>query len=335
MTTYLALLISVIVIYYSCELFVNGIEWVGKKLNISQCAVGTILAALGTALPESVVTLVAVAFQGSSEQKDIGVGAALGGPLVLGTLAYAVVGLCIILFRKKRDAGLEIDIDGHKLSRDQLWFVSIFIFKVLLGLVLFAYKPLMGFVFLGLYAFYFYRELRAECLEECLLPEPLKFQPKRQEPTMTATFFQTGLALVLIFASSHVFVTELEVLGRSLDVSPLIISLLCSPIATELPEILNAVIWVRQGKETLALGNISGAMMIQATVPSAFGLFFTPWLFDLHLLWSGIVTLLSVMYLLITLKEHKLSPHRLLYAAIFYLLFAAIFFFPATNFYSL
>ena len=60
-TTYLSLAVAVIVIYYSCELFVNGIEWVGKKFNISQCAIGTVLAAFGTALPESVVTLVAVA----------------------------------------------------------------------------------------------------------------------------------------------------------------------------------------------------------------------------------------------------------------------------------
>lgn len=53
-------------------------------------------------------------------------------------------------------------------------------------------------------------------------------------------------------------------------------ALLLSLVATELPETLNPVIWVRQGKVALALGNISGAMMIQATIPSALGIFFTP-----------------------------------------------------------
>ena len=154
-TTYLSLAVAVIVIYYSCELFVNGIEWVGKKFNISQCAIGTVLAAFGTALPESVVTLVAVAFNSSPEQKAIGVGAALGGPLVLGTIAYAVVGLCIIAFRKKREMGTEIDIDSKKLSHDQLWFVFIFIFKVLLGFVIFALKPVTGILFLAAYGLYF------------------------------------------------------------------------------------------------------------------------------------------------------------------------------------
>lgn len=323
--TYVALIIAVIIIYYSCELFINGIEWVGKKFGVSECAVGTILAAFGTALPESVVTFVAVALNSNIEQKDIGVGAALGGPLVLGTIAYAVVGVCILLFRKKRELGTEIDIDSKKLSRDQVWFVSIFIFKVLLGLFIFSFKPIVGFLFIAAYGLYFYKEMRAECGDQCRLLEPLKFQPRKIEPETSWVLFQTGISLVLIFASSQVFVKNLELVSSYWNISPLIVSLLLSPVATELPEILNAVIWVRQGKETLALGNISGAMMIQATVPSAFGIFFTPWLFDAHLLWAGIVTLLAIFYLLSVLRKDKLSPSRLIYAGIGYLVFAAIF----------
>ena len=320
--TCITLFVAIIVIYYSCELFVNGIEWVGRKFNISQCAVGTILAAFGTALPESVVTFVAVAFQATKEQQDIGVGAAMGGPLVLGTIAYAVVGLCIIVFRKKRELGTDIDIDSDKLRHDQLWFLSIFIFKVLLGFLAFSGKPFTAFLFLGAYAFYFYKEMRLECslaLEEL---EPLKFQPHKTDPTIFWVVAQTIFALILITASSHVFVTNLELISTLWNVHPLVVSLLLSPLATELPEILNAVIWVRQGKETLALGNISGSMMIQATVPSALGIYFTPWLFDKHLLIAGVVTLLSILYLLLTLKRDKLSPHRLVYAGIFYVIFA-------------
>jgi cation:H+ antiporter len=84
----LALLVgAAAVIYLACEYFVNGVEWVGERFGVSQTAVGTVLAAFGTALPESVVTLVAVVFGKTDAQKDIGVGAALGGPLALSTLA--------------------------------------------------------------------------------------------------------------------------------------------------------------------------------------------------------------------------------------------------------
>src|SRR5208283_5925408 len=134
----MALLGSIILIYFSCEFFVNGIEWVGKRFNIARNAVGTILAAFGTALPESIVTLVAVAFGTTPEQKDIGVGAALGGPLVLSTIAYAVVGLSVMAFRKKRGTGSIVCCDCNKLSKDQLWFLVIFAFKIGLGLVVFS-----------------------------------------------------------------------------------------------------------------------------------------------------------------------------------------------------
>ena len=84
---------SAVAIYLSCEFFVNGVEWVGQRLKITQTATCTILAAFGTALPESVVTFVAIVFGGTDAEREIGVGAALGGPLALSTLAYGVLGL--------------------------------------------------------------------------------------------------------------------------------------------------------------------------------------------------------------------------------------------------
>ena len=86
---------------------------------------------------------------------------------------------------------------------------------------------------------------------------------------------------------------------------------------------MNAIIWVRQGKTSLALANISGAMMIQATVPSGIGLLATPWLFDTPLLLAGVATMLSVGYLLVLFRTNRVTPGRLVLAAAFYLLFAA------------
>src|SRR5437660_179008 len=91
------LLGSAVAIYLACEVFVNGVEWVGRKFAVGQQATGSILAAFGTALPESVVTFVAVVFGVTAAQKQIGVGAALGGPLVLATIAYATVGVVLLL----------------------------------------------------------------------------------------------------------------------------------------------------------------------------------------------------------------------------------------------
>src|SRR5579864_3577193 len=149
--TIVLLLGSAIVIYLSCEFFVNSIEWVGRRLGVAQSVVGTVLAAFGTALPETVVTFVAVVFGRDAASRDIGVGAALGGPLVLATIAYPVVGLMLLL-TKSQAPRQPVPLDGIRLSRDQGWFLVIFAFKIALGFVVFTLKPWLGWLFLAAYA---------------------------------------------------------------------------------------------------------------------------------------------------------------------------------------
>ena len=321
------LLASAGIIYFACEFFVNGVEWVGRKLKVSQTATGTILAAFGTALPESVVTLVATAFGDGHASKEIGVGAALGGPLALSTIAYGVVGLALLLSARAtgRQSNPVVHVDGRRLSRDQAWFLGIFVFKVALGLVAFAIKPWLGIVFLGAYAAYTWRELSDPSGDEEGESEPLKIRPRASDPPLGWALLQTGLAVVVIFAASRLFVLQLETVGPFLGLPPQVTALLLSPIATELPETMNAVIWVRQKKERLALANISGAMMIQATVPTAFGLFFTPWLFDGGLTIAAGVTMAAVAVLWLMFRKGQVHALRLANIAWLYGLFAVLF----------
>jgi cation:H+ antiporter len=315
------LIVAAGVIYLACEYFVNGVEWVGRGAKFSQNAVGTVLAAFGTALPESVVTLVAVVFGKDEAARNIGVGAALGGPLVLSTVAYATVGLTL-LWVTRSCAHQPIAMDSQRLSRDQAAFLLIFMFKLALGLIVLAIKPWLGVVFLAAYAIYLWREMQhgGDEVEEEL--EPLKFQPRRETPSRIAAALQTVLALVVIFGASRLFVGQLEVLGPALGIPSTLIALLLSPIATELPETMNAIIWIRQGKHKLALANISGAMMIQATIPTALGLFFTPWLFDSALILAGVVTAISVLGLFTLIRRNAMTPFRMALFGLLYLVFA-------------
>jgi len=329
----LLLLGCAVCIYFACEWFVNAVEWLGVQLKVGPLAVGTILAAAGTALPESVVTLVAVLFGSPEHGDDIAVGAAMGGPLVVGTVAYGVTGAMLIWRRRHRrpadpsdpaDTGDLAGVDTGRLARDQAWFLAIFTVKVTLGLVAFAVKPWLGLMFFAAYAVYFVREMTGttgHASGDDL--EPLKLQPGRAVPTTPAVTAQILVTVTIIFGASQLFVQQLEWAGPALGLPAVVVALLLSPIATELPEIMNAVIWVRQGKTHLALANISGAMMIQATIPSGIGILFTPWKFGLPLILAGAVTMASVSYLLWLLHTHKVTAGRLAAAAGFYAVFAA------------
>src|SRR5699024_7679480 len=220
------------------------------------------------------------------------------------------------------DDGLT-DVDAGRLARDQTWFLAIFIVKVGLGLVAFAFKPWLGLGFFAVYAVYFHKEVTGDgtraSTEEL---EPLKLQPRRAVPSTVAVIAQTVVTLAIIFAASQLFVAQLEWVGPVLGLPSIVVALLLSPIATELPEIMNAIIWVRQGRTQLALANISGAMMIQATVPTGIGLLFTPWAFDTALVLAGAATITSVGYLLWLMYTHRVTAGRLAAAGVFYLAFA-------------
>lgn len=313
-----------LVIYFACEYFVNGVEWLGARLDVARSAIGSVLAAFGTALPESVVTFVAVVSGRSPAERGMGVGAALGGPLVLATVAYGVVGLTWVLSRQPREAWLSTELQG-RLARDQVWFLVVFVAKVALGAVAFALKPWLALLFLAVYAAYTWRELRAGHgggSEREL--EPLMIRPATPGPHLGWILLQTGMALGVTFVASEYFVRALGEVSPWLGLTPQTAALLLSPLATELPETLNAVIWIRQGKTTLALGNISGAMMIQATVPSAIGIWYTPWLFDRALYVAAGVTALSVALMAYWLRRAALTPQRLAAFAAGYAVFVLL-----------
>ncbi len=243
MTVTLALFISsAAAIYLACEFFVNGVEWVGQKLNVGQTATGTILAAFGTALPECVVTIVAVTSGHGAAQKEIGIGAAIGGPLVLSTIAYAVVGTTLCANRRRCGRGPYLEVNQRRLSRDQGWFLLIFAAKIALGLVAFAFKPWLGALFLAAYALYLWTEMRGEAEPGEGALEPLKLRSGSRDPAAGWAVLQTALALAVIFGASRVFVDQVEAIGPWLGLAPQVTSLLLSPVATELPETLNAVI---------------------------------------------------------------------------------------------
>jgi cation:H+ antiporter len=171
---------------------------------------------------------------------------------------------------------------------------------------------------------YVWREVRSsDSVPEEEILEPLKFRPQDADPALRWVAGQTVTALLVIAAASRLFVSQLEAIGVAFALPPHLVALVLSPVATELPETINALIWVRQGKERLALANISGAMMIQATIPSSLALFATPWLFDAPLIVAGVTTAIAIVYLWWLFQRGRVDARWLLPVGLLYGVFAA------------
>jgi cation:H+ antiporter len=282
----LVLLLALAIILVGAELFTNGIEWFGHKLDLAEGAVGSVLAAVGTALPETMIPLIAILFGGSHGADEIGIGAVLGAPFMLATLAMFVTGAAILGFRRRRSNGSVVAVDRGVLVHDIRWFLIGY--GIALGAAFLPPDLVVGrwaaaITLLVLYAWYVRGHLAAESRAEATdaLP-PLRMRRldrrhrDRTTPRLRIVTFQVVVALGCIIAGAGVFVGAVEHLAGTLGVDGTILSLVIAPIATELPEKFNSVIWVRQGKDTLALGNITGAMVFQSAIPTSVALLFAP-----------------------------------------------------------
>ena len=121
----LLLALSFAVILAGALLFTNAVEWIGHRLGVGEGAVGSVLAAVGTAMPETLIAIVAL-LGSSSGSQQVAIGAIVGAPFLLGTLAMGLVGLFVHVFRKRREQGLELRAHVPTLERDLLFFLSFF-----------------------------------------------------------------------------------------------------------------------------------------------------------------------------------------------------------------
>ena len=134
------------------------------------------------------------------------------------------------------------------------------------------------------------------------------------------------VSLAAIIGGAELFVTAIEAIAKSLGVAPLVLALVLAPLATELPEKANSVLWVRDGKDTLAVGNVTGAMAFQATVPVALGLAVTSWDLATEAIVASVLALAGGALALYALPRQRIGvPAALAWGAMFvgFVVFAA------------
>ena len=309
-------------------LFTNAIEWSGKRLDLGEGAVGSLLAAVGTALPESLIPVVAVLSGGESEQ--VAIGAIVGAPFMLGTVAMLLVGASALAFRRRRSSGSEVTPDDRSLRRDLGLFLPCFAIGIGLGLIDSTSVHIAGAVGLLIaYGAYARRTVRhsgeSENLDEL---ESLKFDPSREDqPRSIAIVAQLVIGLLMMVGGAELFVEEVVTVAEALGISALVLSLVLAPLATELPEKLNSVLWMRRDKDILAVGNITGAMAFQSTVPIALGLTVTDWDLDRFAVAAGVAGLAGGALALWRLPKDRLGiPVVAAWSALFagFVTFAAL-----------
>jgi cation:H+ antiporter len=297
----LLFLVSVAVTLGACTLFTNAIEWLGKRFNLSEGAVGGVLAAIGTTLPETSIPIIAIFFGAGRAGAEVGLGAILGAPFMLSTLVIPILAILLVVYTRlgKRTAAFRLnyqDVNG-----DLFFFVAAY--SVALACAFVPSRPVHVIAAVGLISLYLYyvklkfSESGEEVGEGGL--EPLLFARKAATPSFGLIGLQGVLGLAGLALGAHLFVLAAETIAGVLSISPLILALLVAPLATELPEMSNSFLWLYRKKDRLAVGNVTGAMVFQGTIPVSIGLLGTDWALAPTALITMVLAVAAAIFLLV------------------------------------
>jgi cation:H+ antiporter len=288
--------------------------------------------------------------------EEVGVGAILGAPFTLATLAMFITGLAVLAYARRGRRDVEMTVDVNVLAQDVVFFLVAY--GIAIGAAFlpesWRWADYLAVVLLtGIYVFYVRAHFREGGSGEA--PELARLHATRLPglkggaaihlpegggqlenhglPRLWIIVAQTLVALACIVLGARVFVGALEHASAAIGFDARLFALIVAPIATELPEKFNSVLWVRNGKDTLAMGNITGAMVFQACFPTSIGILFTSWAFSpenaLSFASAGAAILATLLILGPMLRTHRLRGSWLLIGGPIYVLYIlAILLFP-------
>ena len=316
---------SLLVILAAAELFTDSLEHLGERLRISEGVTGSLFAAIGTALPETLVPLLAL-ISGTSDpnvNEEIGVGAILGAPLMLSTLTAFL--LFVAVLRERGFQGhLKPEVTGFK--RELNFFIAAFVVSAAAMYIPHSRMLIRGAlsaILIDIYLLYVLQTVRAS---RELVSTGYATKAERKmllsriglPLNMPVIIIQLAVALVLLLCGAKGFIYGVEGVAPLLGISALLLSLLIIPVATELPEKMNSIIWVRREKDTLGIGNITGAMVFQGTLLPALGILLTPWIPRTEVLTGIVVTLIAALWLRINATAKGVPVWALIFNGVLY-----------------
>ncbi len=237
--------------------------------------VGRTLLSIATTLPEIAI----VAYAASNGSYGIALGAGLGSNILMMTLGLSIM-LIIATTRLSKKPIKKINVSSFKLDKIFLLITA------LISAILFidGYNFLDGVIFTGfftMYIFVAFYEMRLEKLKSkqilndehsSILENTNAHRNKNQLIKSSLVFFIGTLG---IFFGAEPFIKSLEDVSMEIGVSAIILSVIISPIAGEMPEKISIMLLARKGAPgtSIAVANVLGSKILNNTLLLAFAVF--------------------------------------------------------------
>ncbi len=247
------LVIGFLFLIKGADFFVDGSGSIAKKLKIPDIIIGLTVVAMGTSMPELVVSATS-ALGGNS---DIAIGNVVGSNilnvLVILGLSAVIVPLCVDSSMFKRDIPVLI------LTAVAVPVIAIF-YKTTGGYMIGRVGGIIlailfiGYIVLNVKAALDYRKKNAGADEG----EEIK------ESSWLKSILLTVGGAALIIVGGDLSVDGAVAIAKQLGISEAVIGLTIVALGTSLPELVTSVVAARKGSSDIALGNIVGSNIFNA-----------------------------------------------------------------------
>ncbi len=322
------LISMLLLILLASHLFTNALEYLGHRAGFSAGVTGSIFAAVATAMPEASVPVIALLAGTASQSvnEEVGVGAILGAPFMISTLSTTLMALFAM---KARGLHGWIQPERAGFVRDLHFFMLAFLLAsvaMYLPLSPFYGRAVISLLLVAIYVFYLRQTFKASkqlvAEGKGVVPDgPLLLSKLGFKGDRSAIVLQLILGFALLILGTKGFIQGVEAFSKVLQVSTLVLSLLIIPVATELPEKVNSILWVRKKKDTLAFGNLTGAMVFQGTLLPALGVLLSPWQPSKEVMPVILLTMAAAVWLRLNARKNGLRLSALMVNGLFYLVY--------------
>lgn len=250
------LLAGFLLIIYGGNYFVESAIWIAKITHIPQMIIGATIVSIGTTLPEVFVSFTAAA----NGQADMSVGNAAGSIVFNAGIILAIAMVATVSKVDRKEFVPKIII-----LTIALIFLTILSFIGIVSILSSLILVIIFAVFMIVNIMQASKSMKFEqpTLEAKLESTGNETTKEKKAWVMIALFFVGALGITF---GAQLLIASVSGLAIQMGVSIQIVSLTIVAMGTSLPELVTTITAIRKKSNSISLGNIIGANILNATM---------------------------------------------------------------------
>lgn len=246
----LLLITGLVLILVGANYLTDGASALAQRFRMPEFIIGLTIVAVGTSMPELVVSMMS----SIGGQSDIAIGNVVGSNIFN---AFLILGICALI--------APLELTKSTINRDIPIGVGASVLLIIMGLdqtlglgEVNRIGRLEGIVMIVLYILLMRYTIRLARKEQEANPLPQEESPKKPMALWLSIVLIVGGLCALIFGG-NLFVENAVLFARRLGVSESVIAITLVAGGTSLPELATSVVSLLKGKTDLALANVVGS----------------------------------------------------------------------------